>query len=276
MAKITDRILAEYMLADTAEFRDRQQYGNEKGVSLNHLLLKMINKILTAVDRNAASEKYAVVLTMLDMAQAFERQSHLHGVQAFIDQGVRPSLIPVLIDFFTGRDIVVKWKGTYSSPKEVAGGGAQGVNAGIIEYLAQTAGNLSFLPEDEAWKFVDDSSFIEVVNLAMVGLSSYNVKQQVPSDMAVEEHFLPPANIKTQEHLDRISEWAAGKQMIINPSKTKYMVINFCNSVQFQTRLTVNGKPIKQVSECRLLEVNLYDRLMWELNTTNLVPKPTK
>ena len=108
MAKITDRILAEYMLADTAEFRDRQQYGNEKGVSLNHLLLKMINKILTAVDRNAASEKYAVVLTMLDMAQAFERQSHLHGVQAFIDQGVRPSLIPVLIDFFTGRDIVVK------------------------------------------------------------------------------------------------------------------------------------------------------------------------
>ena len=67
MAKITDRILAEYMLADMAEFRDRQQYGNEKGVSLNHLLLKMINKILTAVDRNTANEKYAVVLTMLDM-----------------------------------------------------------------------------------------------------------------------------------------------------------------------------------------------------------------
>ena len=111
LAKITDRILAEYMLADMSEFRDKQQYGNEKGVSLNHLLLKMINKILTSVDNNTVKEKYAVILTMLDMSQAFERQSHNHGVRSLIDQGVRPSLIPVLVSFFQERNIVVKWNG---------------------------------------------------------------------------------------------------------------------------------------------------------------------
>ena len=60
----------------------------------------MLNKILTSIDKNTVNEKYAVILTMLDMAQAFERQSHSLGVQSFIDQGVRPSLIPVLISFF--------------------------------------------------------------------------------------------------------------------------------------------------------------------------------
>ena len=43
IAKITDRILAEFMLDDMADSRDKQQYGNEKGMSLNHLLIKLLN-----------------------------------------------------------------------------------------------------------------------------------------------------------------------------------------------------------------------------------------
>ena len=70
-AKIADRIMAEYMIADMSSNRDRQQYGNEKGMSLNHLLIKLVNKILTAVDKNSAKEKFAVILTMLDWSQAF-------------------------------------------------------------------------------------------------------------------------------------------------------------------------------------------------------------
>ena len=51
-AKVTDRLLAEYMTQDMAPSRDPQQYGNEKGLSINHYLIKMINKILTAVNTN--------------------------------------------------------------------------------------------------------------------------------------------------------------------------------------------------------------------------------
>ena len=118
---------------------------NEKGVSLNHLLVKMLHKILTSVDRNNVKEKYAVILTMLDFSQAFERQNHSYGIDSFIRNGVRPSLIPILINFFQGREILVKWKGVISTPKRVAGGGAQGISAGINEYISQTNGNLSFL-----------------------------------------------------------------------------------------------------------------------------------
>ena len=98
------------------------------------------------------------------------------GLSLSFPNGVRSSLIPVLISFFQNRSIAVKWKGTFSNAISVAGGGAQGISAGILEYLSQTAGNLSFLPEDEAWKFMDDNSFVEIINLAVAGISSFNVR----------------------------------------------------------------------------------------------------
>ena len=42
VAKICEKILSEFMIADMAEGRDPSQYGNLKGVSVNHYLIKMI------------------------------------------------------------------------------------------------------------------------------------------------------------------------------------------------------------------------------------------
>ena len=243
-------------------------------MSLNHLLVKLINKILTEVDKNTAKDKYAVILTMLDWSRAFEKQSHIQGVQSFIDNGVRPSLIPVLISFFKDRELIVKWKGIFSDVVKVTAGGPQGGTAGgILEYLSQTSGNLSFLPEDEAYKFVDDGNFIEVINLVTAGLASFNVKASVPSDMAVGEAFLPSSNFKTQAHLNRISKWTEDKEMQLNPLKTKYMIFNFCSSSQFSTRLTLNGNLLEQVSESCLLGVHLNDQLKWHSNTKSIIQR---
>ena len=64
----------------------------------------------------------------------------------------------------------------------------------------------SGIVKDEAWKFVDDENFIKVINLAAVGLTSYNAKLQVPSDIAVDQHYLPTSSLKTQDLLNRISD----------------------------------------------------------------------
>ena len=77
--------------------RDCSQYGNQN----------------TAVDTNSQDEAFAVILSMVDWSQAFDRQSHYLGIKSFIQNGVRPSLIPVLMDFFQNRRIV-KWKGVKS------------------------------------------------------------------------------------------------------------------------------------------------------------------
>ena len=184
-------------------------------------------------------------------------------------------MIPTLISFFKQRKIVVKWKKQLSNPLEVKGGGPQGGNAGILEYISLTKGNLDFLPEDEAFKFVDDASFLEVLNLAVIGLASYNAKLQVPSDIPTCTNYLPPENFQTQTYLDTMCKWTNENEMLLNSDKSKYMLFNFCNSTGFSTRLKINNSVIQQVREARLLGVIIQDDLSWNSNTSQLVKRAT-
>ena len=233
----------------------------------------MINKILKSVDKNSEYDKNAVLLIMLDYSQAFERQSHSLGIQSFIDNNVRLSLIPTMISFFQHRKLKVKWKDEMSKVVEVSGGGPQGGSAGILEFLSLTKGNLDFVPTDEGFKFVDDTSILEMINLLSIGLASYNSKLQVPSDTPPGLKYLPPQNLVTQNHLETFSKWTDSHQMKLNPAKSHYMVINFCTSLQFKTRLMIKDSLINQINETRLLGVILQDDLSWKANTKSVVKK---
>ena len=274
-AKVADRLVADLITFDISESgnKDNYQYGNEKGLSVNHYLINMINKILCSVDKNSANDKVAAILSMIDWSQAFERQSHHLGIESFIRNGVRPSLIPVLISFFQDRQIMVKWNKTVSKTLTVNGGGPQGGNAGIVEYISQTTGNLDFTERDSAFKFVDDGSTIEIINLLLVGLSTFNHKLQIPSDMAVGQNYIPAENLETQSNLDKISEWTQGQQMKLNSEKTKYMIVNFCKTTQFQTRIYLENSLLEQVNQTKLLGVVISDDLTWHQNTKTIVHK---
>ena len=54
-SKVADKIIGEFVLKDMEATRDPSQYGNEKQISAQHYLIKMINRILTAVDRSICS-----------------------------------------------------------------------------------------------------------------------------------------------------------------------------------------------------------------------------
>ena len=67
-------------------------------------------------------EKFAVILEMLDWSQAFDRLSHDLGVRSFVKNGVRHSLIPILVSYFVDRNMRVKWNGAISSSRSLNGG----------------------------------------------------------------------------------------------------------------------------------------------------------
>ena len=115
----------------------------------------MFHHKLSAPDKNTESDKMAVILTMVDYKRAFENQSHILGIQSFLNNGVRKSLIPVLINFYSERKIIVKWKNGHSTPKIVTGGSPQGLTSGILEFLAQSAGNMSFEDPDPNYSPLD-------------------------------------------------------------------------------------------------------------------------
>ena len=92
----------------------------------------MVHEILTILDSNNDDEKMAVVAQLIDWSKAFDRQDHKLGIDSFIRNGVRPTLIPVLMSYFQERKMVVKWHGTTSTTKDLPGGGPQGCTFGIL------------------------------------------------------------------------------------------------------------------------------------------------
>ena len=61
--------------------------------------------------------------------------------------------------------------------------------------------------------------------------------------------------------------------MLLSCSKTKYMTFNFCNSLQFDTRLYLSENLLDRVKETKLLGVIISEDLTWHSNTRFIMKK---
>ena len=236
----------------------------------------MIDRILGAVDGNSKRESCAVLATLVDWKQAFPRQCPKLGVESFIKNGVRPSLIPLLISYFQGRKMQVKWHGVKSKVKDLNGGGPQGATFGIWEYLSQSNDNADCISESDKFKFVDDLSFLEIIQLLSVGLASYNIRAHIPSNIPTHNQIIVSENLKSQDHLNEINKWTKNQKMRLNEAKTKNIIFNFSKKYQFTTELSVNDNKIEIVNETRLLGTILTSDLKWDKNTKEIVKNAYK
>ena len=217
-----------------------------------------------------------MLATLVDWQQAFPRQCPKLGVESFIKNGVRPSLIPLLINYFQGRKMKVKWHGKLSSERKLRGGGPQGSSFGLWEYLSQSNDNADCVEEQNRFKFVDDLSFLEIIYLLNIGISSYNVKAHVSSDLPTHNQIIPNSNLKSQIYLEKINQWTINQKMKLNVNKTKTMIFNFSKKNQFTTKLKIMNKDIEMVKETTLLGTIITDQLTWDRNCEELVKKGYK
>ena len=254
---------------------DTSQFANQKGQSMDHYLM-MIDKILRSLDGASKGEANAALVTLEDFSKAFDRQDATLAVKSFQDNGVRPSLIPLLISFFERRQMTVKWHGVKSGLRDLPGGSPQGASLGLWSFLSQTNDNLEDASCDEIYKFVDDKSVIEVINLFSIGLASHNLKATVPSNIPVSNNFIPREHLKTQSNLERVERWAKEKQMKLNVKKTKNICFNFTKDKQFSTDIKLNNESIETVSETKLLGTIITNDLKWNKNTDNIVKETNK
>ena len=137
--------------------------------------------------------------------------------------------------------MIVKWHGIYSSVRKLPGGGPQGSQIGQESYLSQSNSNADCVSSEDRYKWISDLSLIEIVNLVTVGVSSYRFQQHVASDIGIDQLYIQPQNILSQNILDNITKWTSDNQMMLNEDKTKYMIINFTKKYQFATRLHINN-----------------------------------
>ena len=271
--KIMEKIISEMVISDMKDKLDPSQFGNQKNTSIQHYLVRLLHRILTNVDRNSRGEVNAVLCTFVDWKQAYSRQCHTLGVESFIKNGVRPSLIPILISYFEDRKMRVRWHGKLSESRNLPGGGAMGASLGNWEFLSQTNNNADCVPEEDRFKFVDDLTIIEVINMLTIGLSSFYMKNQVPNDIPEHGQFIENNKLKSQSYLDTINEWTNKQKMIISQKKTKAMIINFTDNHQFTTRLQLKGENIEVVNKMKILGTIIKDDFSWDDNCALIIKK---
>ena len=109
--KIMEKLISKLIISDMEEKLDPSQFGNQRGISIQHYLIQMLHRILSVLDNNSKGDIFAVVANLIDWNNAFPRQCPKLGVESFMQNGVRPSLIPVLVNYFQDRQMSVKWHG---------------------------------------------------------------------------------------------------------------------------------------------------------------------
>ena len=235
--------------------------------------LKLTHRILECLDRNSVKEKFAVIANMIDWKSAFPRQCHKLGVESFMKNGVRPALIPILVNYFQDRKMVVKFGNSISEEKTLNGGGPQGATFGILEYLSQSNYNSDCVESENRFKFIDDLTILEIINILNIGITSYNIKSHVHNNIKCDSYYLPPENTKSLQHLDEICKWTEAKKMKVNEAKTKTMIFNFTRDYPISTSFKMNNIPLEVVNEMKLLGVVITSDLRWDKNTQYITKK---
>ena len=269
--KIMEKLICRLIIADMKESMDPSQFANQPGVSVQHYLIKMLDRILSAMDDNVKGESVAVVASLIDWAKAFPRLDATLGIKSFIDNGVRPSLIPIITSFFEKRRMRVKWHGQLSSVRNLPGGGPMGSTFGIIGYLSQSNDNANCVPEEDRYKYMDDLTMLEIVSLSNIGIATHNLKQNIPSNIPLHNQIVPNHHLKSQYYLNNIAEWTKNKQMVLNERKSKSMIFNFSKRHQFTTNLKLKGETLEVLNEAKLLGTIISTDLKWDKNTEKIV-----
>ena len=120
---------------------------------------------------------------------------------------------------------------------------------------------------------MDDLSLLEIINLISIGLSSYNFKQHVASDIAVDELYLPAENIKSQDYMHQIESWTKSNKMKLNCQKIKVMIFNLTRNYQFSTRILLDNTLLEIIEDTKLLGCVISSDLTWYRNTEYIVKR---
>ena len=262
-SKLFEGFLKDWIMEDISPMIDNSQYGNQEGSGTEHMMVALVDKILSLLDETDGHA--AVVAAMVDWSSAFDRQDPTIAIRKFHLMGLRSSLIPILVSYLQDRRMIVKFNGSNSSTHSLPGGGPQGSLLGGIEYLVNSNDNADFLEDDEKFKYVDDLSILDLVCLAGL-LCEYNFRSHVASDIGIDSYYLPAQNFNTQDHLNKINSWTQDNKMMLNAEKSKFMIFNRAQA-DFNTRLSLNGKNLEQISVVKLLGIILTEDLKYEENT---------
>ena len=154
LAKLLEGFLKDWIVEDISLNLDPSQHGARKGTGTEHLVVKLVDRILKSLDSTIKAS--AVIATSIDWAAAFDRLDPTITIQKMLSIGVRPSLVPVLVSYMTNRRMIVRFNGSQSKPKKLIGCGPQGILLGGLEYIIANDCSKEDTDQEDRFKYYGD------------------------------------------------------------------------------------------------------------------------
>ncbi len=160
-AKLAEHFVVQWIISDIQDNLDPNQYGNRKGVSTSHYLVKLVDNL----NAHAELTKSHSSLVVTDFTKAFDLVDHNIVIRDLLHLGTRRSIVPWVCSFLTKRSQCVRYKHILSNSNVLKGGLPQGTKFGPLGFLAKfnnavhsenvTTSQLLSL------KYVDDLTIVE-------------------------------------------------------------------------------------------------------------------
>ena len=127
------------------------------------------------------------------------------------------------------------------------------------------------MQSDDRFKYIDDLSIPHLILFSGL-LVEFDVMKEVPSDIGVDQLYLPSEEFATQSCLDEISHWTQDNLMKLNEKKCNYMIFSR-SETDFSTRLHINGHLLEWVPSVKLLGMQISEDLSWDKNCQDICRK---
>ena len=242
--KILEKRIVTELENDTKNtLNDPSQYGNTKGSSTTHYLIK-----LTHEAHKSTNVGNATTAITIDYSKAFDLVDHSTLKEKLIDLGIRKRLLKLIISFLSNRKHYTNINGVKSKLADVTCGVPQGTISGPRLFTILIKGVKCPMVLDV--KFVDDKTLIH----------SYS---------GDPTQFLQNAlNIENSETIK--------DKMKINESKCNVINFNFSSKNNPPQNLELNNNQIASVDRIKLLGVIITNDLRWRENTVEIEKKVNK
>ena len=223
------------------------QHGFRSGLSTSTAAFELIQFIHESINNN----NYTLAL-FFDLTRAFDCVSCEFLVRKLDALGVRGSVGQWIESFLTNRKIIVKLGQTFSRPVNLCFGVPQGSVLSPLLFLI----------------FINDISDFLVFDDIVGRLILYADDTTVCLSAASADDL----KMKADHLLNTFSTWCSKNKLLVNPSKTHYMVYFKRRSIpDFQ--LTLNGQKIERLRTCSFLGLIIDEQMTWGFHIDHVIAK---
>ena len=247
-SKVCERIVLNQLSGYLSDHNrlTHHQNGNKKLHSTETLSIYITDNILEAMDN-----KKITVLILLDLSKAFDSINHQRLLKKLTSVGASPATVKWFESYLSHRTQTLRIGSTLSDPLTISHGVPQGAILSPLLFCIYTNDLPNTPLTCEIESYVDDSKI----------LRSFHTPESERAMLEIEED------------LHRVAIWCCENHLLINPEKTKFLLLGtrqLMNRLPAQPSLSFLGKTLTPVSSAKDLGLTLDSHLSYDDHISKL------